>query len=202
MCLGRESIDQPRCCALAEGVFAALPWPCVVWRMTGGRAVMVNAAFEREFGLARTRVGPGWLDSRMEATSCADEYVFRDPHTLPRRYRLQRQQFEVEAETFQAVFLIPLSRQEPAPPELAPLLARLRPDVSLTPRESQVLDGIMGGKLNKVIASELKISPKTVELHRANLMAKLRVHNVVELARAVLDTPSTPEMHEAASETP
>jgi DNA-binding NarL/FixJ family response regulator len=45
----------------------------------------------------------------------------------------------------------------------------------------------MSGKLNKVIASELNISPKTVELHRANLMAKLRVHNVVELARAVLD---------------
>lgn len=56
----------------------------------------------------------------------------------------------------------------------------------LTPRERQVLDGIMGGKLNKVIASDLKISPKTVELHRANLMAKLGAHNVVELTRTVL----------------
>ncbi|KJV35377.1 hypothetical protein VI08_08375 [Luteibacter yeojuensis] len=67
--------------------------------------------------------------------------------------------------------------------------ASLPAGVSLTPRESQVLDGIMLGKLNKVIASELSISPKTVELHRSNLMAKLRVHNVVELARVVLDAP-------------
>ena len=65
----------------------------------------------------------------------------------------------------------------------------MRPDVGLTRRESQVLDGIMQGKLNKVIAGELNISPKTIELHRANLMTKLRVHNVVELARAVLDGP-------------
>ncbi len=56
----------------------------------------------------------------------------------------------------------------------------------LTRRERQVLDGIMDGKLNKVIASDLKISPKTVELHRANLMAKLGAHNVVELTRTVL----------------
>jgi DNA-binding NarL/FixJ family response regulator len=51
----------------------------------------------------------------------------------------------------------------------------------------------MQGKLNKVIAGELNISPKTVELHRANLMAKLRVHNVIELARAVLDNPPRTE---------
>lgn len=57
---------------------------------------------------------------------------------------------------------------------------------NLTRRERQVLDGIMDGKLNKVIADDLKISPKTVELHRANLMAKLGAHNVVELTRAVL----------------
>lgn len=57
---------------------------------------------------------------------------------------------------------------------------------SLTRRERQVLDGIMSGKLNKVIADELSISPKTVELHRSNLMAKLGAHNVVELTRVVL----------------
>lgn len=56
----------------------------------------------------------------------------------------------------------------------------------LTRRERQVLDGIMNGKLNKVIADELSISPKTVELHRSNLMAKLGAHNVVELTRVVL----------------
>jgi len=67
-----------------------------------------------------------------------------------------------------------------APHAASPALA------SLTRRERQVLDGIMGGKLNKVIADELSISPKTVELHRSNLMAKLGVHNVVELTRVVL----------------
>ncbi|WP_266167817.1 response regulator transcription factor [Dyella subtropica] len=57
---------------------------------------------------------------------------------------------------------------------------------NLTRRERQVLDGVMSGKLNKVIADELSISPKTVELHRSNLMAKLGAHNVVELTRVVL----------------
>jgi two-component system response regulator FixJ len=67
-----------------------------------------------------------------------------------------------------------------APQAASPALA------TLTRRERQVLDGIMSGKLNKVIADELSISPKTVELHRANMMAKLGAHNVVELTRVVL----------------
>lgn len=67
-----------------------------------------------------------------------------------------------------------------APQAASPALA------TLTRRERQVLDGIMSGKLNKVIADELNISPKTVELHRANMMAKLGAHNVVELTRVVL----------------
>lgn len=67
-----------------------------------------------------------------------------------------------------------------APQAASPALA------TLTRRERQVLDGIMNGKLNKVIADELNISPKTVELHRANMMAKLGAHNVVELTRVVL----------------
>ncbi len=97
---------------------------------------------------------------------------------------------DVPPAAFHAVFLMPLPDDEPGSEEpAANVFATLRPDVVLTRRESQVLDGIMCGKLNKVIAGELNISPKTVELHRANLMAKLRVHNVVELARAVLDMP-------------
>ena len=67
-----------------------------------------------------------------------------------------------------------------APQSASPALAKL------TRRERQVLDGIMSGKLNKVIADELNISPKTVELHRSNMMAKLGAHNVVELTRVVL----------------
>jgi DNA-binding CsgD family transcriptional regulator len=191
MCLASDSLDGSHTCGLAEEVFAALPWPCVVWRHEGGRAVMVNAAFQREFGMtAKGRAGPAWLDEHLHRTDHADEFIFRDRHAPPRRYRLTRQLLDVPPAAFHAVFLMPLPEDEPGSEEpAANVFASLRPDVSLTRRESQVLDGIMGGKLNKVIASELNISPKTVELHRANLMAKLRVHNVVELARAVLDTP-------------
>ncbi|UPG90448.1 LuxR family transcriptional regulator [Luteibacter aegosomaticola] len=189
MCLGRESVDQPQPCALAEGVFSALPMPCVLWPSSGGRAVMVNAAFRREFGISTGRAGPGWLKNHLTPTDAPDEFIFRDSHAAPRRYRVTRELLDIPPVALQAVFLMPLG-EEPMPVEAEPpTLASLPPGVSLTRRESQVLDGIMRGKLNKVIASELKISPKTVELHRSNLMAKLRVHNVIELARVVLDTP-------------
>ena len=56
----------------------------------------------------------------------------------------------------------------------------------LTPREKQVLDLVVAGKLNKTIADELHISIKTVELHRANMMSKLGVRNVPDLVRLVL----------------
>lgn len=189
MCLGRDSLDGSHTCGLAEEVFAALPWPCVVWRHDGGHTVMVNAAFRREFGTAKGRAGPVWIEEHMQPTDNADEFVFRDRNAPPRRYRLTRQMLDVPPAAFHAVFLMPLPDDEPGSEEPAVnVFATLRPDVLLTRRESQVLDGIMCGKLNKVIAGELNISPKTVELHRANLMAKLRVHNVVELARAVFDT--------------
>lgn len=58
---------------------------------------------------------------------------------------------------------------------------------TLTRREQQVLDAIMVGKSNRDIAMTLGISTKTVELHRANLMAKLHAHNVVDLIRVVLE---------------
>lgn len=194
MCLDRGSLDGSHTCGLAEEVFAALPWPCVVWRREGGRAVMVNAAFRREFGMARGRAGPAWIEDHLQPTVNTDEFIFRDGHAPPRRYRLTRQVLDVPPQAFHAVFLMPLPDDEPGSEEpAANVFASLRPEVSLTRRESQVLDGIMCGKLNKVIAGELNISPKTVELHRANLMAKLRVHNVVELARAVFDIPSRHE---------
>ncbi|MGE7137468.1 response regulator transcription factor [Luteibacter sp. NPDC031894] len=187
MCLARDSLDGPHTCGLAEEVFAALPWPVVVWRVDGQQAVMANAAFQREFGTARGRAGPAWFEEHLQPTGNLDEFVLRDRHAPRRRYRMTRQVLDVPPEAFHAVFLMPLPDDEHGDEPAASSFAALRPDVSLTRRESQVLEGIMCGKLNKVIASELCISPKTVELHRANLMAKLRVHNVVELARAVLD---------------
>ncbi len=58
----------------------------------------------------------------------------------------------------------------------------------LTPREREVMEHVIAGKFNKVIADILNISVKTVELHRANMMGKLGVHNVQELVRLALKT--------------
>lgn len=191
MCLGRESLDRPHHCGLAEEVFAALPLPCIVWRHGGGRAVMINAAFRLEFGAGRGPAGPRWVADHLQPGRGVDEFAFDDAHGAPRRYRVTRQHLDAPDGPFQAVYLMRLPGEAPAAsPPAYPSLAARRPDLGLTPRESQVLDGIMSGKLNKVIAGELRISPKTVELHRANLMAKLRVHNVVELAKAVLEAPA------------
>lgn len=53
---------------------------------------------------------------------------------------------------------------------------------SLTTRERQVMELVLAGKFNKVIADELNISMRTVEVHRANLFDKMRVKTAVELA--------------------
>jgi FixJ family two-component response regulator len=52
---------------------------------------------------------------------------------------------------------------------------------NLTPREHQVLRGILSGLRNKQIAAELGIREKTVKVHRAHIMEKTGVHSVVEL---------------------
>jgi two-component system response regulator TtrR len=51
----------------------------------------------------------------------------------------------------------------------------------LTSRERQVMDLIVKGKANKVVAAELGISTKTVEIHRARVMEKLRARNLADL---------------------
>jgi two-component system response regulator DctR len=61
----------------------------------------------------------------------------------------------------------------------AAVQARLR---ALSAREREVLDRILAGKMNKVIADELGISMRTVEVHRANIFEKMQVKTAVELA--------------------
>ncbi len=56
----------------------------------------------------------------------------------------------------------------------------------LSERETQVLDGVLAGKQNKVIAHDLGLSPRTVEVYRANVMTKLNVDSLPELVRKVL----------------
>lgn len=57
---------------------------------------------------------------------------------------------------------------------------------TLSPRERDVLGGIVAGRANKVIAADLDISPRTVEVYRANLMTKMRAATLSELVRMAL----------------
>ena len=57
---------------------------------------------------------------------------------------------------------------------------------SLTPREREVLEGVIEGKLTKVIAGELNISPRTAETYRHMIMQKLQAGSIAELVRMTM----------------
>jgi FixJ family two-component response regulator len=63
--------------------------------------------------------------------------------------------------------------------ELSDIRARL---AVLTPREREVLEHVVAGKLNKQIAGDLGITEATVKMHRARVMAKMKVQSVAKLA--------------------
>jgi two-component system response regulator FixJ len=56
----------------------------------------------------------------------------------------------------------------------------------LTVRERQVLDGLVAGHPNKIIAFDLKISPRTIEIYRANVMTKMEAASLSDLVRMAL----------------
>lgn len=56
---------------------------------------------------------------------------------------------------------------------------------TLTPRETQVLDYVVNGKATKVIALELNLSQRTVEIYRANIMQKMQSKSVAQLVKVV-----------------
>jgi two-component system response regulator FixJ len=57
---------------------------------------------------------------------------------------------------------------------------------TLSGREREVLDGLVAGKANKVIARDLDISPRTVEIYRAHVMTKMQAQSLSELVRMSL----------------
>jgi len=63
------------------------------------------------------------------------------------------------------------------------VLNRLR---TLTPRELEIMSAVTNGQLTKTIASKLNISIHTVELHRSNIMKKIKVKTATELTKLVM----------------
>ena len=67
--------------------------------------------------------------------------------------------------------------------ELADIQEKL---AALSNRERQVLEGLVAGKANKLIAFDLGISPRTVEIYRANLMTKMEANSLSDLVRMAM----------------
>lgn len=72
---------------------------------------------------------------------------------------------------------------EPGGEDVAAIRARLE---RLSEREREVLSGVVAGLPNKTIAYDLDISPRTVEVHRANVMSKMEARSLPELVRMAL----------------
>jgi len=70
----------------------------------------------------------------------------------------------------------------------------------LTPREREVMERVARGQANKVIAMDLGVSQRTVELHRARVMKKLRLRSVAELVHAIERIGGVPASDNAASQ--
>jgi two-component system response regulator FixJ len=75
--------------------------------------------------------------------------------------------------------------------------AILRRMAQLTPREREVLDLVTVGKANKVIAGDLDVSQRTVEIHRARVMEKMGASSLAHLVRMVIEAQRAPQAGES-----
>ncbi len=74
----------------------------------------------------------------------------------------------------------PAAKSEAAAQEIAARVA------TLSPRERQVMDGLVAGLSNKLIARDYDISPRTIEVYRANVMTKMQANSLSELVRMAM----------------
>lgn len=81
------------------------------------------------------------------------------------------------------------SRAAEAGAAIAGVVARVE---ALSPRERQVLDGLVAGRSNKLIARDLAISPRTVEIYRAHVMTKMQVGSLSELVQLLVRAGTLP----------
>jgi two-component system response regulator FixJ len=79
-----------------------------------------------------------------------------------------------------------LRRAEPGVKSEAVALEIQARIAGLSPRERQVMDGLVAGLSNKLIAREYDISPRTIEVYRANVMTKMQAASLSELVRLAL----------------
>jgi two-component system, LuxR family, response regulator FixJ len=74
----------------------------------------------------------------------------------------------------------PAAKSELVAQEIASRIA------TLSPRERQVMDGLIAGLSNKLIARDYDISPRTIEVYRANVMTKMQANSLSELVRLAM----------------
>jgi two-component system response regulator FixJ len=74
----------------------------------------------------------------------------------------------------------PAAKNEALTQEIAARIA------TLSPRERQVMDGLIAGLSNKLIARDYDISPRTIEVYRANVMTKMQANSLSELVRLAM----------------
>jgi two-component system response regulator FixJ len=79
-----------------------------------------------------------------------------------------------------------LKRAEPDAKEEAVTREIAERIATLSPRERQVMDGLVAGLSNKAIAREYDISPRTIEVYRANVMTKMQAGSLSELVRLAM----------------